>query len=1066
MHMILVVKKTLNNYCVQGQTHIYLREVQRLMQYDPVAMEKDIQRFWHEKNTYAVAKAKAEARGKKPFYFLDGPPYTSGRVHVGTAWNKALKDTILRYKRMAGFKVWDRAGYDMHGLPTENATMQKLGLSSNEDIIQLGIDKFIEECRTLSTDNLAAMNKDFARMGVWMDFDNAYQSITREFMSGEWWLVKRAHEQGRLYEGLRTMTWSAEAETALAKHELIYKTVTDTSIFLKFPLTDKKNEYLVIWTTTPWTIPFNLAVMVGPDIEYVRVKVGKEHWYVAKALVGSFLGSVVDTKYEVVEELAGEAMDGWKYTHPFHTELSEHYDRIKAESPKAFTVLLSKEYVDTNAGSGLVHCAPGCGPEDYEVGHVNGIRPFNTLSRSGVFPKSMNQFAGLRAKTDDAAFIKAFKDQGCLIATTDVEHEYPHDERYEKPVIFRTTKQWFFKVEDLKGELVAQNDAIDWVPQAAYHAFDSWLRNLRDNSISKQRFWGCPLPIWRNVENPDDYLVIGSADELETLSGQKIDDLHISTVDNIEIQQDGNTYRRVKDVLDVWVDAGTTSWNCLYNNEKLLKEFFPADFILEGKDQIRGWFNLLHIASMLGFGVPSFKACYMHGFVNDAQGRKMSKSKGNYILPEEVIDKYGADTMRYYLIGGANPGLDLNYNFDDVEVKHRNLHVFWNVHNYLLDLQRTSDLSLREPKSSSFGLEERYILSLFNATLRDTTKALEEYRLNEVPLIIEQCLLSLSRTYIQLVREKASMGSQEEKETVLWTAWTVFKGCMTLFAVVAPFMTERMYQDFLSVDAFGLSQESIHHEEWPEADIAWVDEKLVRDMNIAQNIISAVLAAREKANLGVRWPLAKVRVETQKKEVEDAVKSYADVIKQQTNAKEILLEKAPVEVVVKPNYRSLGKAFGQETGKVAEAILRDAQAIGVALGAGNDVFSVEGFSVKREMLDVTYVAAENAEVTEFNHGLVAISTKLTPELEAEGFSRELIRRVQQMRKEAGLEKRDRIIASISGNKELLERISNHAAQIQEKVSANTLKFSENVPGNAVDVTIRGKKFTIGIQHER
>lgn len=1022
----------------------------RTMKYDPLVIEKETLEKWSREKTHEKAKKSSG----KPFYFLDGPPYTSGKIHLGTAWNKSLKDMVLRYRRMIGDDVWDRAGYDMHGLPTENATMKKLGLKTNEDIFAFGLDKFIEECRKLCLENLSSMNDDFKRLGVWMDFENAYQSITKDFMSGEWWLIKRAHEEGRLYEGLRTMTWCRNTESALAKHEIEYKTVTDESIFMKLPLQEKENEFFIIWTTTPWTIPFNLAIMAGPDIDYVKVKVrndGKEEfWYLAKALVGGFLGSVADVEYEIVEEMKGKDLAGTKYKHPFHDELKEQYESIAQESENAFSILLSKDHVDTTAGSGLVHCAPGCGPEDYEVGYKNGVPAFNTISTKGIFPDSMGPFAGLTARVDDKKFIKILEENGCLVASSVIEHDYPHDWRYHEPVVFRTTKQWFFKIEDLKEELIKENDSITWVPQAAYRAFDSWLKNLRDNSISKQRFWGCPLPIWRDEEDPDDYLVIGSAQELEELSGRKVDDLHISSVDDIAIKKDNKTYRRVPDVLDVWVDAGTTSWNCLYNDKELIDKYFPATFILEGKDQVRGWFNLLHIASMIGFKRPSFESCYMHGFVNDSKGRKMSKSLGNTISPNEVIEKFGADTMRYYMIGAANPGLDMNYNFDDIELKHRNLHVFWNVHKFIIDMKENG----AQAKDGVKSIEEEYMLSVLHRTVREVTGAFEDYRLNEVPRLIEECLMELSRTYIQLVRDKAR--DEESRDVVLHTAITTFKSCLVMFATVAPFISERMYEN---LKVFGFTKESVHHESWPECDESLIDEGLEKEFTIAQSVISGVLAAREQANIGVRWPLQKAIIETQKKEISSSVNNLRNIIMQQTNVKDVSFESVPVKLLVKPNYKALGKEFGKDTAIVAQAIIDDAEAIAEVLATGKEECTVEGFIITKAHLQISHEADDGFAVAQVPGAMIAVPTAITPELEAEGFVRELSRRVQNMRKNAGLQKKDRIELFIAGPDTLMKRISGFSDFLQEKCGAKVV-FEKGE--DAEEVVIRGEKFFLSL----
>jgi isoleucyl-tRNA synthetase len=1021
--------------------------------------------FWQQAAIYE--KAKAKNKGKESYYFLDGPPYTSGKVHLGTAWNKSLKDMVLRYKRMQGFDVWDRAGYDMHGLPTENATQKKLKLSTKEDIEAFGIKKFIDECKQLCIDNMKLMNENFKRLGVWMEFDNAYQSVTKEFMEAEWWLIKKAHERNRLYEGLRTMTWCAHSESALAKHELEYQTVVDDSIFVKFKLTEKENEYLVIWTTTPWTIPFNLAVMVNPELEYVKVKVaqesGDEYWYVANALAGAFLGGVVDAKYEIVEALSGDEMEGWSYEHPFH-DLKEEYAKIKKDAPKAHTVLLSSEYVDTSGGSGLVHTAPGCGPEDYEVGHAHGIPPFNTLDEKGVFPDGFGRFGGWRAKKDDKKFIAALEEEGALIASTKVEHEYPHDWRHHEPVIFRTTKQWFFKVEDMKEELVKQNNEITWVPGAAYNAFDSWLKNLRDNSISKQRYWGTPLPVWRNVADPDDYFVIGSAAELEELSGEKVDDLHIPTVDSIVIKKDGKEYRRVPDILDVWVDAGTTSWNCLdYPTKK--EEFdrlFPAAFILEGKDQIRGWFNLLHIASNLAFDKPCFQNVYMHGFINDSQGRKMSKSQGNYILPDEVVEKYGANTLRYYTIGAAAPGLDMNYNFEDVELKHRNLFVFWNLQNLLLQMKDIQGIALEEKSAEQLGVEERYLLSRLNSTIKEVTERMDSYKLNEIPHLIEGLLLDMSRSYIQLVREKLSTGSDEEKEAVLYASFTSYLAAMKMFAIVSPMFAEQTFQNLK--ESFSLQEESIHLCAWPGYDEQQIDTQLESDFKALFDVIGATLAARDNAQLGVRWPSGEVVVESDDEASIAALEHLDELFKQQVNVKVVSVKKfTEASLHVEPNFKMLGKEFGQETGEIVAFVKKNAATLGSLLEKSEGEIELEGKSFKREHFVISRKVPDGWAMGTFPKGSVFLSTRLTPELEAEGFARELIRRAQQLRKEAGLQKNDRISLWIDAP-ELADAVKRFEKEIGERVGANSVTFgSVDSCDETSSTKIKGKHASLGLK---
>ncbi len=1035
--------------------------------YNPLEFEPEILEFWKSKKIYENLKQKN--KGKHPFFFLDGPPYTSGKVHIGTAWNKSLKDSIMRYKRMNGHDVWDRAGYDMHGLPTENATQKKLNLNSKKDIENFGVDNFIEECRQLCIDNMKIMNEDFKRLGIWMDFDNAYQSITHDFMESEWWLIKKTYDDGRLYEGLRSMSWDWVDQTALAKHELEYKKVTNRSIFVKMKVkkrieNDKKNNdnthdntHLVVWTTTPWTIAFNLAIMVNPEITYVKCEIetkeqDKEHWIVAKELANSFISGIAKKEFQIVEEFKGIELEGLEYEHPFYSELKEQYDKIKKNCPKTHTVVLSKEYVDTSAGTGLVHCAPGCGPEDYEVGHRNNILAWNTVKEDGYYSSDMGKFSGRHALKENKSFIEDLDASGALVAEMPYEHEYAFGERSHQPIIYRTTTQWFFKIEDLKDHMISENEKISWVPDAAFNAFESWLKNLRDNSVSKQRYWGTPIPIWKNIEDENDMIVIGSVKELEDLSGQKIQDLHMNTVDKIEIKKDGKTYRRIKDILDVWVDAGTGAWNSLNfpQNKELFEKFYPADFILEGKDQIRGWFNLLMVASTLAFKKTSFKACYMHGFVNDSLGRKMSKSLGNYILPEEVIKEYGADTLRYYTIGGANPGLDLNYNFEDMKIKYRNLSVLWNVHKYVIDYSKNLGINPARLDESQIQLdvEEQYLLSKMHSSIKKATDAFKDFKLNEVPLIIEDLFLDLSRNYMQLVREKSSSGSDEEKKAVLYAIYNVLSESLKMFATVSPFISEKMYLNMKEV--FSLKDESIHHCSWPKYDIEKINSELEEDVNVVKKIIQSILNAREKISLGVRWPIKSVVVVSEFEEINLSVKRLEKVIMNHTNVKalEVSEEFENVKLKIKTDVKKLGPLLGKDLPKVlAHISLSSPQALMNYNKDGKIKLNVDGkdYEIPNDALIVEKELPEHLVESEFGSGSVVVDKTRTDELEAEGFARELMRRVQDSRKTGGLEKLDRIDLYIHTDEYIVEMVSSWRDQIALKVGAAKLEISSKSP---------------------
>jgi isoleucyl-tRNA synthetase len=1017
--------------------------------YDPKAVEPAVLAFWTRNKIYQ--KAKEQVASKKSYYFLDGPPYTSGKVHIGTSWNKALKDMVLRYKRMAGFDVWDRAGYDMHGLPTENKVKKKFGLQFSQDIEQFGVAKFNDECEKFAVEMMGVMNQTFKRLGVWMDFDNAYQPITREFISGEWFLIKKAHEQKRLYEALRTMPWCAHCQTSLAKHDLEYATVTDTSIFVKFPVKGKKNEFLIIWTTTPWTIPLNLAVMVNPELDYVRAKVDNETWILAKALANVVVTAVAEKQIKILEEFKGETLECLEYTHPFSDVIPE-YKELKKDAKKLHTVILSEEYVDTSAGSGLVHCAPGCGPEDYEVGHRNGLPAWNFVDERGKFPAHLKEFGGLTAKKDDDKFIEALKKRGALIATTKVEHEYAHCQRCHNPIIFRTTKQWFFKVEDLKDKLIESNKRIAWVPDAGFNAFESWLKNLRDNSITRQNFWGTPVPIWKCTKC-DSFDVYGSLDELEHATKTKVTKFHKPWIDELKYKCScGAMKHRIPDVLDVWVDAGTTAWNCLDypKRDDLFKKLYPADFILEGKDQIRGWFNMLHIASMIAFGKPAFKAVYMHGFIDDALGRKMSKSLGNQIEPEEVIKDWGSDALRYYQIGAAQPGLDQLYNFEDIKLKYKNLLVLWNVHNYLIDLAKVLGVTKVEKHLENLDTPERYILSKLNTTIKNATHAFDTYHLNEVPWLIEDLYLELSRTYIQLVRDKVATGTDEEKLVVFNTLYHVLMDTLLLMSPITPFFTEQMYQNLKQ--AFNLKEESVHLVHWPSFDEKQIDSTLERHFRIAGNVMQAALFAREKIKLGVRWPVKGVIVVTTASEVKDAVKQLADVIKTQTNVKEIHVQESLPEVKeeVRIHTGVIGKDFKQH----APAIIKELQSIDlhkayldVKSSGKHDVKHAAGVaSLTAQHFQITRAVPSHLVEVPFTNGIVYLDQEPSDELEAEGYAREVTRRIQEARKKAGLEKKDVIDLHIEAQPTLQEMLVKWKDSIKEKVNAKNIVIEMLPPG--------------------
>ncbi len=1015
---------------------------------DFTVLEPAVLDFWKKNGLHAAANKKASG---EPFYFLDGPPYTSGKVHIGTAWNKSMKDLVVRLRRMQGRRVWDRAGYDMHGLPNEHAAMRELGLKNKEDIVSYGVERFATYCRDLTVSRMHAMNEDFARLGVWLDFDDPYQTISDEWIGAVWWLIKHAHENGRLYEGLRPMYWDPVHETALAKHELYYQEVEDKSIYVKFPRLDAKDEFFIVWTTTPWTIPFNLMIMVNPDVSYAHVKVDDEVWIIAEQRVDAVLAGA-GKKGTIIGKTPGKELVGAEYTHFFADTFD--YASLKKDHPNVHTVVASVEYVTTDSGTGLVHAAPGCGPEDYEVGVREDVPAWNLLDERGRYPEDVDIFSGKRARFEDAFFTEQIEAKGMLVAIEPYVHDYPFAERSKQPIVYKTTRQWFLHVDDLKERMVAQNKKAHWVPEAGFNAFNSWLENLRDNSLTKQRFWGTPFPVWRNEEDPDDVIVVGSKEELERLCGHPVKELHKPWIDDVIIKKGKKTFRRLPDVIDVWVDAGVASFASLHfpARKDLFDTFFPADFIIEGNDQIRGWFNLLMVASTVAFDKLPFKNVYMHGMIQDAQGRKMSKSEGNYILPEEVIGKYGADAVRLYLISGTRAGQDLNYNLDDCENKRKSLLVYWNIHKYLLDLYADAR------GKPSLGVEERYILSRAHSTAKQVADLLDAYRLDRIPEAIESLLDDISRTYIQLVRPKVAQGTDDERAAVRSALTESYLIAVRLLASVSPFITEAIWRNLRG--PLGLQEQSVHLSGLPAADEKRIDTALEGGMHEAMDVLSVILAARDKAQTGLRWPLRTARVSG----VAVLPDELASLVAQQANVKEIRFEESlPLSFTVDPDFKALGKSFGARTAELATAIKKDADRLGAQFAKDGKVTVLEE-TLGPEFLSVTAHAPDGWAFAESQGIKVLVSTAQDEELLKEGFFRELVRRIQRLRKEAGMDKTDRV--SIQLATDLQDVVSGREDELKTVCGVTAVSFVDKLttPHTAEErVRKRALRYGIALQ---
>ncbi len=952
--------------------------------------EEEILKYWEENKIYKKWVERLKNRPK--FYYLDGPPYANGQIHLGHAWGKALRDMVMRFKRKKGFDVYDRPGFDMHGLPIEKKVEQKLNLEDKTEIgKKVSVEEFIKECKEFSLEMAKKMIEDFKRLGVFMNWENPYYSITNEFIANAWFGLKKAYEKGLIYEGETVNYYCEHCVTVLAKHELEYKEREDPSIFIRMKVdeNDKKakelgleNSYFLVWTTTPWTLPFNLGIMVNPNEEYVLVKVereGKEEEYIiAKKLLGIILGVINAKLIEKIKEFKGKDLEGVSYKPLFNYEI---YKKIKEESPNAFTVWLA-DFVSMDSGTGLVHGAPGCGPEDFEIGKKYGVKPFNLLDDRGFFGKEFPDFQGLRAKVDDNKIIEILKEKGILVFETTIAHQYAHCWRCKNPIIFKTTKQWFIKVSSLKDKLLEFNkEKVNWVPKSGKNAFNSWLNNLQDWVISRQRYWGIPIPIWKCEKCG--YWELLSLEDFK-LRGQiklnNIKDYHIPYIDKIKFvcPKCEGEMKRVNDILDVWLDSGTTSWNALdyphNKKDELLKKYYPIDFIVEGKDQIRGWFNTLASMGMIVFDEIPYRNVYMHGFINDAYGRKMSKSLGNVISPYEVIDQFGADAFRYYAIGGTAPGEDLNYNHEDIKVKFRNLNILRNTAKYLREHLNLFGINPKEIKlnKEELTIKEKYILHILNSRLKEATELMEKYELNRVPWVLEEIFLELSKFYIKTIREE--LANKERVETIMKVIYEVLFKAINAFSIITPFTAEEIY---LNTFKEFEKEESINFFEWPEVEEEFINEKVEELIKRTEKIIEKVLSLREKEKINVRWPLKRLIIED-KEIVEN--KELVKLIKEMVNVKEIV-----------------------EEGKEEEHIW--------------DEVEYKGEKIR-----------------------IGLHTKIDEELFREGFTREIIRRVQMMRKELGLTKDKEIEVFIEVDKELENKID--LEEIKQKTNAKKVLINE------------------------
>lgn len=857
--------------------------------------EEELQKFW-KKNGIPKKVLNMNKDGEK-FYFLDGPPYATGYIHLGTAWNKILKDSFLRYKRMKGFNVRSQPGYDTHGLPIENKVEKKLGIGSKQEIEKLGIEKFNKECRKFATEFIDIMNDQFNNLGVWMEWDNPYLTLKKEYIEGGWYTFKVGYEKGLLYKDKYSVHVCPHCETAVAYNEIEYNKVTDPSVYVKFPVKGEENTYLLVWTTTPWTLPSNTGIMAKPGAHYAYVEVQGETLIFAHELVEQVMEKAGVENYDVEKVVLGEDLEGIEYTHPLSDIFPFHKD-IK----NAWRVVMSDQFVTLEDGTGLVHTAPGHGEEDYKVGKENNLPVVSPLKMDATYNENCGKYSGMFVKDADPKIMEDFKERGLLFAKENVNHDYPFCWRCDSPLIFMAVPQWFFRVTQIRDKLIEENKKVNWVPDWAGKRFHNWLESLGDWPVSRQRYWGIPLPIWE-CEKCENTKVVGSSDELP----EKLDDLHRPYVDEVtmECEKCGGKMKRIPDVLDVWFDSGLASWASLgYPKRKdLFEQWWPNEFNLEGPDQIRGWWNSQMITSVITFDRRSYENILFHGFVLDAHGDKMSKSRGNIVAPEDVIKKYGRDVLRYYLLSSAAWN-DFYFNWTDADTVKKTLNIVRNTFRFVKTYVK--DFPKKKPKLEK---EDEWLLSKLNSMIKEYDTHFSKYKNHKSVEALEKFVLDdYSRWYIKLVRDRTWPGYEgEDKKAAFYTMGLTVNALTKLFGPICPFLAEKGYQDVVKPLMGG--KESVHLEGLPKVQEDLIDEKLEKDMKVARNLIEASLSARQKVNLKLRWPVKKMFVVSEDEGVKKGVEHLQDIIERRANVKEVeVVGKKPKGELAKEKFKN-GEVF-------------------------------------------------------------------------------------------------------------------------------------------------------------
>lgn len=993
-------------------------------------IETEVSSFWEKNNIFE--KSILSRSGNPVFTFYEGPPTANGKPGIHHVVSRTLKDLVCRYKTMQGYKVNRKAGWDTHGLPVEIEVEKKLGIKHKDEILTYGIEKFNKECYDSVFTYLKDWEEMTRRMGYWINLDDAYVTCTREYIESVWWALDQYHKKGLIYRGHKIQPYCPRCETPLSSHEVSqgYQDAKDPSIYVRMKLKEEEKTYILVWTTTPWTLISNVALAVHPEVDYVKIELNDEYLILAKERL-----SVIDTDYRIVRTLKGKELLGKEYEPLF--------SYIPVEE-KAYYIVKG-EFVTTEDGSGIVHIAPAFGEDDNQVGKKYGLPTLQPVNKSGEFTEEITDFRGEFVKEADHNIIMNLKRRGLMFRKETITHSYPHCWRCTSPLLYYARSSWYIRTTDYAQRMIELNNEINWVPpEVGSKRFGNWLAENKDWALSRDRFWGTPLPIWVcpdcNKEKS-----IGSLAELaegvRRVNGkeEKVDiksfDPHKPYVDQVYFPCEcGSEMKRVPELIDVWFDSGSmpfAQWHYPFENKEIFEENFPADYICEGIDQTRGWFYTLHSISSALFDKPAFHNVLVNELILDKVGQKMSKSKGNTVDPFVILDHYGADTLRWYLVTTSPPWRPTLFDEEGLrEVQRRffstlmNTYAFFalyaNIDGYTGDEERVPVEKRQEI--------DRWILSELNTLYGEYIRYMDDYSVTHAARAVSEFAIDkLSNWYVRRNRRRFWKSEKGTDKTAAYqTLYECLVGILKLIAPFAPFTAEILYRNLVTVGNIK-AEESVHLSMIPGKNTSIIDRTLEHKMDLAQRVVYLARSIRSKTNLKVRQPLKRIVISARTKVDEDAIVNMKRVILEEINVKAIEFatdESGLVNKGAKANFKSIGPKFGKIVQKVAGQIKdMTANEIIAFENAGSISFEIDGQTVTLigEDIDITTQDIKGWVVESDDVVTVALDTELSDELRAEGIAREFVNRVQNMRKEAGFKVTDRIRIFYKTDDTLLQR---------------------------------------------